>query len=520
MRRRLLIFAIALAWLAACGGQSSGPLNPAAPIAGEEPGVKVWPNNVNELPEPPVVRAVNGIARMDLQANLNPANGMPSFSYKGQHGVTPTLRVNPGETIVVNIVNDLPLGPGDKYWVNLHFHGFGSSPMPPGDDVLGMVARQGESLHYVVHVPANQQPGLYWYHTHIHGHVNFQVGEAGMSGAIVVNGLDKHYPALANMRERVIVMRDIGISKTLGPQVTMDGMTMDPIRPKAINSNPCGPDIGLTPELNGAYRPVITIAPGEKQFFRVINSTGHKTLKLAVDGTELELIAIDGYALDTYPGSPATRKEPYAIIPPAGRAEFVVTGPKSPIAKFRTECYDSGIGGDRDPNLILASIVHPKGHDAGQRSSDPGPLTVGAPLPDNYYTRPLPPPKVKRTVVFSEDNVHFFINHKIFSPNAPPMYVVHVGTVEEWHILNTSQEVHAFHIHQIHFVVKAIDGKKLVHPYWADTQIIPHRQADGKPGTLDLLMDFLDPRIKGMFVFHCHILDHEDHGMMAKIEAI
>jgi FtsP/CotA-like multicopper oxidase with cupredoxin domain len=100
------------------------------------------------------------------------------------------------------------------------------------------------------------------------------------------------------------------------------------------------------------------------------------------------------------------------------------------------------------------------------------------------------------------------------------MFVVHTGTVEEWRIVNTSQEVHDFHIHQIHFVVKQINGVKLTHPYWADSEVIPHRKKDGRAGTLVLLMDFRDPIIKGMFVFHCHILDHEDHGMMAKIEAI
>jgi FtsP/CotA-like multicopper oxidase with cupredoxin domain len=104
--------------------------------------------------------------------------------------------------------------------------------------------------------------------------------------------------------------------------------------------------------------------------------------------------------------------------------------------------------------------------------------------------------------------------------NDPPMYVVHTGTTEEWRIVNTTQEVHDFHIHQIHFVVKQINGVKLTHPYWADSQLIPHRRSDGRPGTLVLLMNFTDPIIKGTFVFHCHILDHEDHGMMAKIEAI
>jgi FtsP/CotA-like multicopper oxidase with cupredoxin domain len=97
---------------------------------------------------------------------------------------------------------------------------------------------------------------------------------------------------------------------------------------------------------------------------------------------------------------------------------------------------------------------------------------------------------------------------------------VHTGTVEEWHIHNISQETHDFHIHQLHFLVKEINGVTLVHPYWADSMLIPHQRRDGSPGELVLIMDFRDPTIKGTFLFHCHILDHEDFGMMAKIQAI
>ena len=109
---------------------------------------------------------------------------------------------------------------------------------------------------------------------------------------------------------------------------------------------------------------------------------------------------------------------------------------------------------------------------------------------------------------------------------APPMFVVRTGTVEEWKIVNVTQEIHDFHIHQIHFLVESIDGRKLEHPHWADSVIVPHRSVTGPgekgsvPGSVLLLMDFRDPIIRGEFLFHCHILDHEDQGMMAKIEAI
>ncbi len=532
MTRRLLAFGIAIAWLAGCGGQSSVPVNPTgvAPPSVRAPGAGVVPDkNINELPEPPNVRSVNGVAKVSLIVNFNGASGFPEFVYNGMNDTAPTIRVNPGDTILLDVTNELSPHPGDKFDINIHFHGMGSSPQAPGDDVLGTLARPGQKLHYVIHVPKNQNPGLYWYHPHVHGETSYQVGSGGMSGAIVINGLEHHLPGLAKMRERLIIVRATGIGTAVrredtdetmadgGDMSGMSGMSEARVRPQAINSEPCGSDLGLTTTLNGAYQPVITIAPGEKQFFRVVNATSHKTLKL-YDGGEMELVAIDGFALDTWPGNPPTKMVRTIIMPPASRAEFVVTGPPSGFGTFRTLCFDSGLTGDHDPELKLARLRWP-----GRPSYRPtyvGRLTVGAPLPQNVYTTKLPPIAARRTAFFEENATHFFINGRKFSISEPPLFVVHTGTVEEWMIVNKTEEVHDFHIHQIHFLVKEINGVKLRHPYWADSQLIPHMLKNRNPGTLLLLMNFRDPVIKGTFVFHCHILDHEDLGMMAKMQAI
>jgi FtsP/CotA-like multicopper oxidase with cupredoxin domain len=524
MARRFLAFAIACAWIAGCGGQSSTPTNPvpesAIQLGGPASTLNSRGSNINELPEPPVVNAVNGVAKVSLVAAVNPATGLPTFDYEGMPDVIPTINVKPGETIVVDLADSLPQQLAMAADINLHFHGLGVSPDPPSDDVLGMIARPGQSLHYVVHIPKNQEPGLYWYHPHVHGETSYQVGEGGISGAIVIDGLQHHLPGLAKMKERLIIVRDTGIGANVGPRGgNADMPGMQSMRPQGLNNDPCGPSLGLTMTLNGAYQPIITIAPGEKQFFRVINATGHRTLQLAVDGGKIELVAIDGFALDTYPGTPPTLTESSAVVPPAGRAEFVVTGPRNGSTKFRTQCYDSGPVGDRDPNVVLATLQAPA-HYPHRAVVQADRLTVGAPLPQNVYTTHLPPIAARRVVTFSENNRLFFINGKAFSIQAPPMFVVHTGTVEEWRVVNVTQEVHDFHIHQLHFLVEEINGVKVPHPFWADSFVIPHRQANGKSGTLLLLMDFRDPIIKGIFVFHCHILDHEDAGMMAKIEAI
>jgi suppressor of ftsI len=533
--RRIIALAVVLAWLVGCGGSASTPVN-AVPqaISGMSPGVSHDTTDVNELPEPPVVKAVHGVAKVSLIANINPATGLPAFQYEYMHGVAPTIEINPGETFEIDITDDLPPTAGMASYMNLHFHGLTVSPDGHADNVLGMLAKPGQTLHYVVHVPKNQEPGLYWYHPHVHGQTSYQVGEGGMSGAIVIDGLEKHIPGLAKMKQRLIIVRDTGIGANAPPEddvdapmdMSGDGMSgMSHMHPRISNTNPCKTKDGFTTTLNGAYRPDITMAPGEKQFFRVVNASGHKTLRLHIDGEKLEVVAIDGFALDTYPGTPPTLTEPYVIVPPAGRAEFVATGPAG-RAKFSTMCYDTGPNGDPDPYIFIAHIVPPKHRqDGGDFSTRP--LTVGAPLPPNAYDTALPAPSAKRLVVFSEDNQpHFFINGKSFSLHAPPMFVVHTGTVEEWHIVNVTQEIHDFHIHQIHFLVESINGVKVAHPHWSDSVIIPHRsttvphEKHSLPGSVVMLMDFRDPIIRGEFVFHCHILDHEDQGMMAKIEAI
>ena len=346
----------------------------------------------DDLREPPVVAARGGVAKVDLVVAMDFFTHFPTFVYKGLYNVAPTIRIRPGDTIVVNLQNDLPNAAppaGSRCRVasmaldaNMHFHGLERiaqgaqattssrcSPFPARNCVTSCTSR------------ATQEPGLYWYHTHVHGETSYQVGQAGMSGAIVVEGIERHIPALAGMKQRLLIVRDTGKGTVSA-------------RPDVPNPDPCGEDPGLV-TVDNVLRPVIRIAPGERQFFRLVNATGHKTLKLRVPGEQLEVVAIDGFALDSFPGTPPTMKEESIIVPPAARAEFVVTGPASGYAKFKTLCYNSGPDGDRDPETELGVLQAPPGK---LRPYPPGPaLAVGEPLPANAYTTPLPPIAAKRT---------------------------------------------------------------------------------------------------------------------------
>ena len=139
------------------------------------------------------------------------------------------------------------------------------------------------------------------------------------------------------------------------------------------------------------------------------------------------------------------------------------------------------------------------------------------------------PPDITRSLYFSEQNVgtnghtQFYITVSgqqphLFHMDDPPAIVTQVGNVEDWTITNRSGEVHAFHIHQIHFLVEAIDGVPVTNPDMQDTVIIAPWTGVGPYHSVTLRMDFRDPNIAGTFVYHCHILDHEDGGMMAKIQ--
>jgi prepilin-type processing-associated H-X9-DG protein len=102
-----------------------------------------------------------------------------------------------------------------------------------------------------------------------------------------------------------------------------------------------------------------------------------------------------------------------------------------------------------------------------------------------------------------------------------PNIFVHQGDVEDWIIENRTQELHAFHIHQIHFILREWNGIPLNEPYLRDTVNVAYwdGHSDQFP-SVKLRMDFRDPNAVGTFVYHCHLLEHEDGGMMGLIRVL
>jgi FtsP/CotA-like multicopper oxidase with cupredoxin domain len=408
-----------------------------------------------------------------LAAASDPVSGNSGFRYQGNN-TPPVIRTQPGSILKVEYKNDLAaqskedcVGHPCMQMTNLHFHGLHVSPNAPQDDVLDMIASPGETLHYSVQVPAQQPPGLYWYHTHSHGESYVQDLD-GMSGAIVVEGIERYVPEVLKMRERILVLRDLVLPKdAVERKSVMESVAMQTTQ---CGAAPEDPERAFT--VNGSLRPQIDIAPGERQFWRIVNASPDRYADLELDSTPLDVVALDGMPLAYHDPSIRKRSMSHVLLPPAGRVEAIVTGPPANShAALRSLCFDTGPDGDSNSAMVLADIVSARPANLQARSA-----LGGAPV---YAT--FPPTVLKRVeasepqfvVNFTEDKQGFYINGKKFEMDSGPMLTVDVGSLQHWRVTNTTREVHPFHIHQVHFLAYAVDGNPVKDPVWLDTVNVP-----------------------------------------------
>jgi suppressor of ftsI len=462
-------------------------------------------SSVASLPE---VRSQNRIASLTLHAALD-AEGRDAFFYKGK-SVAPVIRVSPGDTLKIDYANDLPIHSKESCAIspctdmtNLHFHGLEISPEAPQDNVIDMMAMPGETLHYVVEIPAEHPPGLFWYHTHPHGESHRQALD-GMSGAIVIEGMDRYVPELRNLREQVFVVRGEPTER-----FPVAAALLRRVEAQALSCGSEPEEMDRIFTVNAEVRPAIDINPGERQFWRIVNASADRYMDLELDGQKFEVVALDGIPLAYHDPKHPTRFVEHALVPPAGRLEAIVTGPAAGAhSTLRTLCVNTGPDGDPNPAMVLADI----------RPGSSAPLTkqeahrdLGQPEYHQVDLRAFEGSHPDFVVTFTEDKNGFYINGLKYSPESLPMARMKVGTYQHWRVLNKTRELHPMHIHQVHFLAYAENGVSLEHPVWLDTVNVP------TGGSVDVVMDFTNPVIKGMSLFHCHLLNHEDKGMMAKI---
>jgi FtsP/CotA-like multicopper oxidase with cupredoxin domain len=483
----------------------------------------------------------NGVLNVDL--TLQNAQGEDGYMhycyvylYQGQQIESPTLRLNPGDRLNLNLTDNIqaPFGKlGARYAhrsmgtmghvhgakssddpchgtvilpssTNLHFHGMNVPPTCHQDEVVNTIIQSGDpAFSYSIQIPPNDNPGLYWYHPHPHGFATLQVN-GGASGALIIEG---NNPLTDGLTERVLIIRQLFQNPGLWlPQ------------PYVLTLN--------YQQSNPPRRPLprIVVQPGKREFWRILNASNQSFLTLQVkfgyDLQQLEVLALDGVPLQqpTYYTT--------ITVPPAGRVELITPAlPAGMTGTFETAGYYAGPVGNANNQQVIAKI-EPAAAPIGGRSIPNRGVTPG---PQRFAGLATQEPTAKRELYFSEMTpgtngpIQFLITvkgqrPKVFEMNDPPAIVTKIGAVENWTVENHAGEAHAFHIHQLHFLVMAINGVPVPNPPLQDTIQLPSWDGKGPYPSVTLRMDFRDPNIAGTFVYHCHILDHEDAGMMAKIQ--
>jgi len=426
----------------------------------------------NAFREPPVVSSRAGVLRVSLTAapsTVSVAGHQAMLdAYNGLY-IPPTLRVHPGDTIRLRLTNALAEP------TNLHMHGLTVSPRSNSDNVLLHVA-PGQTQDYEIRLPSDHPSGLFWYHPHPHGFSDEQTRN-GMSGALVVEGLLDPFPTLRHVPERLLLLKDLQLENE---RVALTHIGMNTIR-----------------TVNGIVNPVIVLRPGETELWRIGNVGADLYYQLTLDGHHFQVVARDGNRRAHLTTVDTLR------LSPGARVEVLVTAGVPGVYLLRTGDIDTGPEGNQYAGTVMAT-VRVQGSPATPVTLPPALLPVED-LRGKITNR--------RTIVYTEsqNGDTLFIDGKTFDMTRTDIRVK-LGAVEEWTIRNESDELHTFHIHQGPYQLTEINGV----PQPADD----HRDIVDVPirGEVKVVIPFTNPTIVGRFVYHCHILSHEDKGMMATIE--
>jgi FtsP/CotA-like multicopper oxidase with cupredoxin domain len=384
---------------------------------------------------------------------------------------------------------------------NLHTHGLQVSPEDPADNIYLKIPPLG-SHQFEYRIPLNQPGGLYWYHPHHHGATSHQ-GWSGLAGPMIVEGEIDQVPEIAEMREHTLVINSLWFDQA---GEVPSALVVPTGGPMPFSSVPAVPtEMMFT--VNGQLQPVIEMRPGETQRWRVLNAAPHRAMWLHIDGHSLHQIGQDGIPFGY------TRPMNSVMLSSANRAEFVVRAGEPGAYRIYARSYDQGHPGTDRPSIELATLVVR------------GPRTAGR-IPQRLVEPPRMPnlPVARhRTIRFKTDisgryglGVRAYIDGRIFAADRIDQDV-EPGTIEDWTFVNDDVMQHPIHIHVNPFQVINVQG---IPPgdtswqtdptiWWDTFRIPPHGQYT--------LRTYFRPDITGKTVFHCHILPHEDQGMMANL---
>jgi suppressor of ftsI len=448
----------------------------------------------DSFPQPSELESKDGRLFVRLRAELVPVeiNGQiyRSTVYNGQYP-GPTLVMCQGDVVRINVINALdpanypgPVPDGDdpdiRGETNIHTHGFHVSPRRPSDNIFVMI-KPGHVFRYRYKIPGDHPPGFYWYHPHRHGQTNVQ-NFGGMNGGIIIKGGLDSAPVW-----RDIPTRDLVINQTALGQ----GATIMP--------GPTGPFVpgGTQWFVNGWLNPQIDIQPGELQRWRIGNTSAGSFLLMQLEGQPFQVLATDGNYLREI------TNEDTMLIGPSSRREILVVGPPAGTYLLKQLPF-SATGGAPGGEQTLATL----------NSSGPAVTPEQPPreLPDQQRDMRDDPINSRHEITYTQSPPNFFINGEQFTGPDNVMEKLELNKTSEWTVRNTTTFWHTFHIHINDFQLTEINGQPVDRIEFDDNFSIP-------PGE-SFTMRYRPTDFTGKFVFHCHVLGHEDNGMMAVVQVV
>ena len=439
----------------------------------------------DSLVAPPVLQNVStapGVVELTLTAaparvSLVPGIISDVYAYNGTVP-GPTLVVREGDRVIIHFHNALP-EPSTVHWHGVHVpadaDGSPLDPVPPGG-----------SKDYVFTV-ATGSAGTYWYHPHPDGRSGYQIAK-GLYGAIIVR--DPHDPLPASLPEKVLVLSDNRIL----PDGSLD--LPDPESPAGRADMENGRE-GEVLLVNGQVMPTLTIRSGEVQRWRIVNASAARVYRLALTGHTFLHVGTDGGLFER----PVEVSE--IVLANSERVEVLVRGTGAPGSQstLQTLAYDRYVPQTRPKDWNRSRDLFSV-HYATSAARPPVRLPVAL--------RPVAPldtaeAVARRVIVLSQG----LINGKSMDMNRVDISA-RLGTTEIWEIENIVGMDHPFHLHGFHFQVLDRNGVPTPYRTWKDTINVPRHE------TVRIIVHFDD--YPGKWMFHCHILSHEDQGMMGILE--
>ncbi|MEI6064744.1 MAG: multicopper oxidase family protein, partial [Pseudanabaena sp. ELA748] len=405
----------------------------------------------------------------------------------------PRLEVKAGDTVRIRFTNKLTQP------TNLHYHGLHISPTGKADNAF-LAVPSGATEIYEFTLPKNHPAGTFFYHPHMHELVAEQVF-GGLGGIFIVRGELDDIPEVRAAKEEFLFLKDFALDA--------NGNI-----PKPNHMDLMAGREGSILTVNGQVNPTFSVASGGLLRFRIVNASTSLFYRLSLEDHPFYLIATDGGAI----AEPVELKE--LLLSPGERAEVLIRGDRQPKQyRLLNLPYDRGGMG------MMAGMNHSNMMgNSGNVSNAPQVLatvvykdtvTKQLPLPQKLIAvETLPQPSKTRRIEMSMlmgRRMDFLFNGKTFDMDRVDAEVK-LGTTEDWELVNVDPDgmEHSFHLHTNPFQVVDRNGKPDPYQAWEDTIRVRANE------TVRIRIPFRD--FVGKTVYHCHVLDHEDLGMMGIVD--